>query len=129
MQSIDLPLRERHRAETWTAIRDAAAELAVEEGIAGATIDAISARAGISRRTFFNYFQSKEDAVLGTQPPIVPDEAIAVFDASSDDLFTRTVRLLSATTLSCVREDRDLRRRRDLAKRFPELRLRLSQYV
>lgn len=123
-----VPLRERHRAETWGAIRDAAADLVLEVGLSGATIDAISARAGVSRRTFFNYFQSKEDAVLGTQPPIVPEGALREFDESHGDLFTRTVRLLAAVSLTTVRDDA-LPRRRELARQFPELRLRLTQYV
>ena len=125
-----VPLRERHRAETWGAIRDAAGELVLEVGLSGATIDAISARAGVSRRTFFNYFQSKEDAVLGTQPPILTDDAIADFDdALESDLFTRTVRLLADTALTTVRDGNGLVHRRDLAKRFPELRVRLTQHV
>ncbi len=125
-----VPLRERHRAETWGAIRDAAGDLVLEVGLSGATIDAIAARAGVSRRTFFNYFQSKEDAVLGTQPAILPDEAIAHFDDDLDsDLFTRTVRLLAEAALTTVRNDTGLMRRRDLAKRYPELRVRLAQHV
>ena len=130
MQEIVVPLRERHRAETWGAIRNAAADLAMEAGLSGATIDAITARAGVSRRTFFNYFQTKEDAVLGTQSPTVPEEAILAFDDSADsDLFSRTVRLLAAVALTTVRNDSGLVRRRELAKRFPELRVRLSQLV
>ena len=130
MQETVVPLRERHRAETWGAIRNAAGDLAMEAGLSGATIDAITARAGVSRRTFFNYFQTKEDAVLGTQSPTVPDDAIAAFDDSAEsDLFTRTVRLLAEVALTTVRNDSGLVRRRELAKRFPELRVRLSQLV
>ena len=121
-------LRDRHRAETWGAIRDAAGDLVLEVGLSAATIDAISTRAGVSRRTFFNYFQSKEDAVLGTQPPVVPAEALDDFDEGAGDLFTRTVRLLAAVSLTTVR-DENLPRRRELARQFPELRLRLTQYV
>lgn len=123
-------LRERHRADTWHAIRLAASELVLENGLGGTTVEAIASQAGVSRRTFFNYFQCKEDAVLGTQTPIVPEEALADFDrATGDDLFTRTVRLLAATSVSAVRDDVAITRHRDLAKRFPELRFRLAQYV
>jgi len=58
-------LRERKRAQTAEAIHVAAAELALERGLDATTIDAISERADVSTRTFFNYFPSKEDAVLG----------------------------------------------------------------
>ncbi|GAA0420189.1 TetR family transcriptional regulator [Acrocarpospora corrugata] len=38
--------------------------LAVEHGLDGVTVEAIADAANISRRTFSNYFASKEDAVL-----------------------------------------------------------------
>jgi AcrR family transcriptional regulator len=98
-------------------------------GLNAATIDAIAARAGVSRRTFFNYFASKEDAVLGTQPPVLPEAAIDAFDESSDGLFVRTLRLLAEVSMTAFRDDVDLIRRRDLAKRYPELRVRLMQHV
>ena len=36
-----------------------------ERGLSGFTIDELCEEAGIARRTFFNYFPSKEEAVLG----------------------------------------------------------------
>lgn len=42
-------------------IEEAAAELFLEQSYAGATIDEIAQRAGVSRATFFNYFSSKGD--------------------------------------------------------------------
>ena len=39
--------------------------LTAERGLNGFTIEEVCAEVGISRRTFFNYFPSKEDAVLG----------------------------------------------------------------
>lgn len=123
------PLRERHRAATWSALREAAASLALENGLTGATIDAISARAEVSPRTFFNYFSSKEEAVLGIQSPVMPDGAIIAFDARDTDLFTRTVRLFAAVSSTTVRDDSDLASRRDLVQRFPELRVHLTRHV
>ncbi len=43
-----------------------ARRLTAERGLAGFTVDELCAEAGISRRSFFNYFASKDDAVLGT---------------------------------------------------------------
>jgi AcrR family transcriptional regulator len=40
-------------------------ELAAEHGLSGFTVEELCERADISRRTFFNYFASKEDALLG----------------------------------------------------------------
>ncbi|WP_432543308.1 TetR/AcrR family transcriptional regulator [Kineococcus sp. SYSU DK002] len=57
-------LRERRRAETTQQIADAAVDLALENGWNAVTVDEIAARAGISRRTFFNYFATKDEALF-----------------------------------------------------------------
>ncbi len=65
-------LRERKRAATRRAIEVAALELVAERGLEKTTVDEISHRADISPRTFFNYFNSKEVALVGE--PIGIDE-------------------------------------------------------
>lgn len=62
-------LRDRRRDQTRRSIHDATLELSHELGFAQVTVDAISARAGVSPRTFFNYFPSKEAAVV-LDPPV-----------------------------------------------------------
>ncbi|WP_176980783.1 TetR/AcrR family transcriptional regulator [Paramicrobacterium humi] len=57
--------RERKREQTRARIEAAAAEIVLTDGLDALTIDAIVARADVSRRTFFNYFDGKDDAVLG----------------------------------------------------------------
>lgn len=69
-----LGLRQRKRAQTADAIHVAAAELALERGLENATIEAITERADVSTRTFFNYFPTKEDAVLGIDEVAVAAE-------------------------------------------------------
>jgi AcrR family transcriptional regulator len=64
----DLGLRERKKAETRQAIADAALALAVERGPGDVTVDDIAAAAGVSARTVFNYFPTKEAAILGVDP-------------------------------------------------------------
>ncbi|MEV5838756.1 TetR family transcriptional regulator [Nocardia sp. NPDC052112] len=56
-------LRERKKAATRTAIAQAAAALTQQIGFEKVTIDAIAEAAGVSIRTFHNYFTSKEAAV------------------------------------------------------------------
>lgn len=51
---------------TRRALVAGARRLTAERGLAGFTVDELCAGVGISRRSFFNYFASKDDAVLGT---------------------------------------------------------------
>lgn len=57
-------LRERKRRETSARIIEEGLKLFVKHGYEGTTLDAIAQAAGISRRTFFYYFKSKEDVLL-----------------------------------------------------------------
>lgn len=58
-------LRERKRLATRQALEAAALDLALTHGVAGITVDQVAERADVSRRTFFNYFASLSDALLG----------------------------------------------------------------
>lgn len=51
----------RPRRSSAEVLADAAAELFLEQGYAGTTVDDVARRAGVSRGTFFNYFGSKAD--------------------------------------------------------------------
>lgn len=57
-------LRERKRRETSQRIIQKGLRLFVKHGYDGTTLDAITEAAGISRRTFFYYFKSKEEVLL-----------------------------------------------------------------
>lgn len=57
--------RDRKKAATREALRSAALRLALEGGYEQLTVEAITEAADVSVRTFFNYFASKDDALLG----------------------------------------------------------------
>ncbi|WP_459617479.1 TetR/AcrR family transcriptional regulator [Bordetella sp. 2513F-2] len=57
-------LRERKRRETQQRIAEVGQRLFLTKGYESTTLDAIAAEAGISRRSFFSYFKSKDDIIL-----------------------------------------------------------------
>src|SRR5215831_7108200 len=59
-------LRERKKRATREALRLAALRLAVEKGWEQVRVEDIAAEAGVSTRTFNNYFASKDEAFLAT---------------------------------------------------------------
>ncbi|WP_181781142.1 TetR/AcrR family transcriptional regulator [Pseudonocardia pini] len=56
-------LRERKKLETRRALSWAAIRLVVERGIAGVRVEDVAEEAGVSERTFRNYFATLADAV------------------------------------------------------------------
>lgn len=59
-------LRDRKREETRRAIAGAAYAIVRDAGVAAVTADAVAERAGVSRRTFFNYFPSVESVLTAS---------------------------------------------------------------
>lgn len=122
-----MSLRERNRVDTWVAIHNAAADLALEHGWTGTTVEKIASQAGISKRTFFNYFPSKEDAILGARDPVIPDAALAAFYKSDADLVHRTVTLILAVMRASYPYIEGRARRRELITKLPELSNRIKR--
>jgi AcrR family transcriptional regulator len=60
-------LRQRKRRETRARIVDAALKLFLARGYDATTVDEIAEAAGISKRSFFDYFPTKEDVVAAWQ--------------------------------------------------------------
>lgn len=87
------------RLETAQRITVAARRLTVARGLDGFTMEDLAEEAGVSRRTLFNYYPGKDDAVLGPPPAVTPD-VLETFVAGGphhnlvDDLAEIVVRML-----------------------------------
>lgn len=88
-------LLERRKIETRRLIQQSALELVRDQGIEAATVEAICEAAGISQRTFFNYFAFKE-AVFIVSPEPLPAAAVERFLAAPGDLMDDLIDLMVA---------------------------------
>jgi len=116
--SDKLPLRDRRRA----AVERIALDLALEHGYDAVTVEMICDAALVSQSTFFNYFGSKERAVLGPEPPPLDERRLAAFAAGRVDALTELMRLIVADWPDAPAEREVLLKRLDLTERTPALR-------
>lgn len=77
-------LRERKRRDTLQRIAQTGLELFMAKGYEETTLDDIAAAAGISRRTFFHYFKSKDEILLAWQSGLAESLRAAVMEAATD---------------------------------------------
>ncbi|MET8977486.1 TetR family transcriptional regulator [Streptomyces sp. NPDC004539] len=108
-------LRDRRRRQTAQEIHQAVIRLAKEHGFCHVTVDMISTEAGVSPRTFFNYFPGKEAAAVGQAPAELPGELVARFVAAGP-AHPRTVlqELTSALVAHLAEDPPDRRAARDV---------------
>ncbi|MGB3911369.1 MAG: TetR family transcriptional regulator [Pseudolysinimonas sp.] len=125
MTSADQPgLRERKRLATRHAIQSAALQVVREQGLEGATVDEIARIADISPRTFFNYFPSKEDAILGDAPTLAGNAKIDWFIADRGPVLRGLARVVVEGSTRLLSDPELLAERRALGKRYPQLGVR-----
>lgn len=121
------PLVAERQRRTWTAIHRAAADATLERGPADVTVAQIAEAAGVSPRTFFNYFDSKEDAIIGVQAPQLTDATLTALRESTADLtILRVCRLVAAVARSTIGPGVDMEQRRALTTAHPHLRSRAT---
>ncbi|MET2011842.1 helix-turn-helix domain-containing protein [Microbacterium chocolatum] len=80
------PRLRRDALEKRGAIERAATELVLAHGYDAVTVDMICERAGVSQRTFFNHFKTKDAALLGPEPPAIDERAAREFIVSDGPL-------------------------------------------
>jgi AcrR family transcriptional regulator len=91
-QARPTSLRERNKARTRAELEEAAVALFASRGFDRVTVDDIAAASGVSRRTFFRYFDSKEDVLLADQAQRLVDLRAAFVDRPPDEPLVAAVR-------------------------------------
>lgn len=91
-----LPLREQKKEDTRRALARASAELLLREGSDGMTVAAVAERAGVSTRTFHNYFPRREDALLFFIEQTIDSLRIQVEEAPAEEHLLDTMQRLVA---------------------------------
>ncbi len=77
-------VRQRKQAATAQRIERSAVALVLDHGLDQVTVDMICEAAGVSQRTFFNYFKTKDAAILGTTTPRLDEHQVREFLASDN---------------------------------------------
>ncbi|MGO3361273.1 MAG: TetR/AcrR family transcriptional regulator [Corynebacterium sp.] len=85
VSSDQTSLREQKKEGTRRALATAAAELLLSEGSDGMTVAAVAERAGVSARTFHNYFPRREDALLYFIDVTIDEWRVLVEEAPQDE--------------------------------------------
>ena len=91
-------LRERKKQATQKALREAALRLALERGPENVRVDDIAAAAGVSPRTYNNYYSSREQAIVAA---VTAEREARVAQAVAA---APTARLADAVVEAVVRE-------------------------
>jgi AcrR family transcriptional regulator len=78
--------RERVVAHQRERLLEAMVQAVNERGVVATTISDLVARAGISRRTFYEHFDNKEDCLLATYDTVVETEVLRLLALAGSDI-------------------------------------------
>lgn len=79
-----------------------------DHGLDAVSIDHIADRADVSPRTFFNYYPSKVDAVLGLDPDGPRQQADALLARPADESPVQALRAIARDQAAAMAEDMEL---------------------
>jgi AcrR family transcriptional regulator len=125
----ELPWREQKKRLTREALHREARRLVLESGLGAVTVEAICSAAGVSSRTFFNYFPSKSAAALGVPEFSISDEQRARFLEASSGSVVRDLCDLVADGLAGSGGLSDRDSMHELLHRRPELKPELFHWL
>lgn len=118
-------LRERKKQRTHDDLQRIATRLFAERGYHDVTIEEIAAEAEVSHRTFYRYFGSKEDLVLGSVADLLEAMEAALAARPSDESVMDSIRAATVSLASEFTGDaEDDRTRIDIVQATPELQQR-----
>src|SRR6516165_5957692 len=118
---IELSPRDRRRTKLAAQIERTALSLFVKRGISAVTVDEIADAVDISRRTFFRYFASKEDLLLGDRQPYDDSLARVVAKEQPSQSAVRMLRDILVEMSHEVEAEADTARLRlELFRKYPE---------
>jgi AcrR family transcriptional regulator len=89
--TADLGLRERKKRATREALSTAALRLALERGLDNVRVEDIAAAAGVSPRTYNNYFSSREEAICALRFERAQDMGDALRDRPVRESLDRAI--------------------------------------
>ncbi|HIW90683.1 MAG TPA: TetR/AcrR family transcriptional regulator [Candidatus Corynebacterium avicola] len=101
-------LREQKKQETRRSLARAAAGLLHREGSDGMTVAAVAEAAGVSPRTFHNYFPRREDALLFFLEDTISDWREQVESAPEDESAVKIMQRLIAEQVNDAEDIREV---------------------
>jgi AcrR family transcriptional regulator len=100
-----VPIRERTRRLAQSELTSVAQDLFATQGYDATTVDQIAAAAGMSKRTFFRYFPSKDDLVIGKYDLFADRMAEALDERPANEPVWESLRRVFDLTLDYVQDD------------------------
>ncbi|MEX2969627.1 TetR family transcriptional regulator [Streptomyces sp. C184] len=129
LQHTSPGLRERKKLETRAALRRAAIQLSLERGPSAVTVNEICAAVNVSPRTFFNYFESKEEALFAWDRQLTTDLVGRLARQPSTVPALAALRVAMLDTLPSFGADANWAARTKLLAAHPELHIKLSDCI